>query len=271
MLRAMLDLDSPRWAELATAGGNPSLLVGLLRSLREDPTEEDWEEAWEQVAHQFTRSSAAYAALPHLLRLGVEQGLATDPDFLFNMGRVAAPFEVEAPVPEDLRADYEAALAEARTLALQAAAAPGRYDADAYANVLYAAAALSGRTRLAVGWISLAMSRMPEEVELDCPGCGASLLGPISKDGLVLEAVDAHARPISGLSLVEPREASSTRWDLERPPEEDFEWLTALCLAAGQEELIAVFRQLYGKTACPVCQAPFLVMNEVERSHDRGG
>ncbi|PTL81189.1 hypothetical protein [Vitiosangium sp. GDMCC 1.1324] len=203
--------------------------------------------------------------------MGVAQGLASQALFLFDLGRVAAPLGVLEPVPEDLRADFEAALEEARVIALEAATAPGRYDADEYAHVLYAAAGLSGRTRLAVGWCFLSMSGMPYEAEVECQHCGAYLLGTISdsEEGMVFEAVDARVRPISEESPVQPREAPEVRWDARHPPEGDFEWLAALCLAAGQDAFIGILCNLYGTGTCPVCEAPFLVMNEIERSHTR--
>src|SRR5262249_51357968 len=67
----MLGLDSKRWGELSAAvGGDGWRVVRYIRSLAERPTEFDWSEVWEQIAHQWTLGSAAYAALPHLLRLG---------------------------------------------------------------------------------------------------------------------------------------------------------------------------------------------------------
>ncbi len=88
----MLDLEATRWSALEAAGGGGGLVVaGLIDSLARSPTDRVWDEVWEQIAHQGGLYSSAYAALPHLLRLGVDQGLGEQPDFLIRLGGVAAP------------------------------------------------------------------------------------------------------------------------------------------------------------------------------------
>jgi hypothetical protein len=131
----MLDLDSDRWRELSAAGGHPELVPRLIRSLAERPTEAAWGEVWEQVGHQWSLYSSAYAALAHLLGLGISQGIATTPDFLLCVGRVAARMEAPEPCPDDLKAAFDAAVQEARELALQAARDPA-YDPRDYLCVL---------------------------------------------------------------------------------------------------------------------------------------
>ena len=79
----MLNLESKRWDDLTAAGGQGGRFVAqLIAALTDNPTDEDWGEVWEQVAHQWTLESAAYAALPHLLRLGIAQGITDNPEFL---------------------------------------------------------------------------------------------------------------------------------------------------------------------------------------------
>jgi hypothetical protein len=122
MADAMLDHGSDRWKQLTSAGGTSANLVPqLIRSLEEHPLDEDWAEVWEQVAHQWTLHSSGYAALPHLLRLRIRQGLDTNPDFLLDLGRVAAPLEKVGEYPKDLKPAFERALREAARIALRAA------------------------------------------------------------------------------------------------------------------------------------------------------
>jgi hypothetical protein len=261
----MLDLDSKRWEGLTAAGGSRARLVPrLLRSLSEHPSEQDWAEVWEQVAHQWTLYSSAYAALPHLLRLGVRQGKAADPEFLLNLGRVAAPLERSEECPADLEADFDAALREAAGIALRGAKGSG-YEPTEYVGVLYAAAALNGRQGPGIALFWSLYGGGPE-VELDCPACGAYLCGGIQDDGLTLQSLDRQQRPLSEEVQVTPREPSSVQWDDVNQPAGDFEWLTALCRRADQDEVLFWLCCLYGKVRCPLCDTELTVVSEVARA-----
>ena len=83
----MLALDSPRWSELVAAGGNTSLVPRLIQQLREAPLSDGWSELWEQLSHQWTGYPVAFAALPHVVALGLRHGIVDDPDFLLGLGR----------------------------------------------------------------------------------------------------------------------------------------------------------------------------------------
>ena len=120
----MLDLDSPRWKEL-NAAVDVHYVPERIRQLAKDPTNELWIEIWENIAHQWTLYTAAYAALPHLLALGMAQGIVSQPTFLLNLGRVAAPRERVKPVPEDLKAEFDEALKTVAPFALRAAESRG--------------------------------------------------------------------------------------------------------------------------------------------------
>jgi len=106
----MLALDSAWWSELKTGGGNPALVVRLIRSLAETSRNEDWDEVWEQVSHQWSAYSVAFAAIPHLVDIAIGQGIATRPDFLLGLGRTVDSLASLGPPPADLRADFETAL-----------------------------------------------------------------------------------------------------------------------------------------------------------------
>jgi hypothetical protein len=259
----MLDLDSDRWERLSAAGGHPKLVPRLIRSLSQRPTPGDWAEVWEQVSHQWTLYSSAYAALPHLLRLGIAQGICTQPDFMLGLGRVAAPLERAEPAPEDLKPAFDEALREAADVTIRAAKTSA-YQPKDYLCVLQAAAALNGRRGPGT---QLFFSLFDGSPELECPGCGAYLCGEMLSDGLYLQSVDSHMRPLSKKARAIPRAQSAARWKDDNPPEDDFEWLEALCREAGQEQVSCWLGCLYGRAACPVCGAELSIMQEVERSH----
>lgn len=262
----MLALDSTRWSDLQSAGGNPLLVPRLIQRLATNPTEQDWAEIWEQVSHQWSLYSSAYAALPHLLRLGIKQGISTQPDFLLCLGRVAAPLECTEQCPEDLKPPFEAALREAAAIALEAAQNSAAEPRD-YVCVLQAAAALNGR-RVPGTQLFFSLGSKSPEVELNCPECDEYLLGELGAEGLYLQSVDIHAKPRSKKVKVIPREPPTGSWTGEDLPPEDFDWLAVLCQRAKQDQVLFWICCLYGKGRCPMCLAEFTVMSEVESSHD---
>ena len=191
----MLDLDSTRWHELASAGDKPSFVPQLIRKLMSQPSTADWAEVFEQIAHQWTLNPTAYAALPHLLRLGIEQGIVNQATFLLDLGRIAAPFERRAPCPDDLKLDFDNAIQEAAAIALNAARKIS-YGPKDYVCVLQAAAALNGRRGL---WDQLffMLASNNQEAELGtAPKCGAYLVGEILKTiAFELQVTDTRLKP----------------------------------------------------------------------------
>jgi hypothetical protein len=142
----MLDLHSPRWAELEHAYGRASDIPALLRQLETLPSDgekEPWLTLWSALAHQGDVYSASFAAVPHVVRV-----LSTAPakaDFMY----FDFPAWVEicrqkkgVPIPEDLKPAYFAALAQLPSLV--AAAAPREWDVDFLRGALAAIAAAKG-------------------------------------------------------------------------------------------------------------------------------
>jgi hypothetical protein len=263
MGNTMLDLDSQRWRELSAAV-DPMLVPQRIRQLEVQPTENDWAELWEDISHQGTLYSSAYAAVPHLIRLGTMQGLTGTPLFLFSLGRIAAPYERDAPLPPDLKADFDAALKEAAAIALQAAQDALCSPVEYISGPLYAAAALSGRLKLAYNLNLTAMWQEPEP-ELHCPKCDAYLLGTFEAGDLSVQSVDSRMKPLSDKARVVPRRPSTIPWDDKAQPADDFDWLVALCRKARQNEVLGWVCCLFGSVRCPLCAAEFVVMQQVER------
>jgi hypothetical protein len=113
----------------------------------------------------------------------------------------------------------------------------------------------------------LFFSLCASEPELNCPGCGAYLLGQFDGDGLTFQSVNSRMQPLSERASVQPREAVPATAD-NALPSDDFSWLVALCRLAGQERLLQQIRSLYGLLVCPLCGREIGVMSEIMR--DRG-
>lgn len=121
-----LSLDSPRWGELEHAYGRASDVPALLRLLVTLPAstddQEPWTSIWSALAHQNDVYSASFAAVPHVVK-----ALATAPSTAdFNYFQFPAVVEAwrqqkGIAMPDDLRADYFAALAALPSLVAQAA------------------------------------------------------------------------------------------------------------------------------------------------------
>jgi len=73
----MIPLDSPEWQQLAHAYGKASDVPGLLRQLSKNTApmsnyrDEPWYSLWSALCHQGDVYSASYAAVPHIVRLGI--------------------------------------------------------------------------------------------------------------------------------------------------------------------------------------------------------
>lgn len=257
----MLSLDSPRWSQLKAAGGNPSLVTGLIRSLVLSPSKHDWDEVWEQVSHQWTAYPIAFAALPHLIQLGIEQGIAKSPEFLLGLGRTVDSLARLGDPPADLEADFAAALRQVAPIVQAVSVTPG-FSREDYLCVLHAAAALSGRCGLGT---ELFFSLYASDPELDCPSCEADLSGAFEDGGLTFQNLNSHMQPLSEKARVQSKVFNSGSAD---DRDNDFEWLVGLCRAARQEELLGQVCLLYGEMACPLCGAVINVMTEMMRGNN---
>ena len=109
-LLSMLDLQSPRWAEL-----NGAVAAQLIQQVR-DGDEDAYAELYHQACHQFTVAPAAYAVVPHLADLAANTA-SKQLWPLITIGSVvaarAAHPKTSPAIPNDLRVDYERAVSAA--------------------------------------------------------------------------------------------------------------------------------------------------------------
>ena len=160
-----LPLDSPRWAELDHAYWKAHDTPALLAQLEAFPSSlynaEPWYSLWSSLAHQGDVYPASFAAVPHVVR-----ALAIAPlraDFAYFQ----FPAVVEAwrqrkgvQVPEDLHANYFAALAALPRLV--AAAADKEWDGGFLSCALAAIAAAKGNGAVAEAALELSPDVAPE-------------------------------------------------------------------------------------------------------------
>lgn len=257
----MLPLNSSRWDDLLGPGGmNARVLVQLIGKLQQSPSSRDWAEAFEQIAHQWSLGTTAYAALPHLVKLAVQQGVERDSDFLLNVGRVAAPIERYEPCPDDLKTEFDEAIQRARDIALSAAQ-QGGYDSQQYVSVLQAAAALSGRRGPGIQLIFTLGTTQPS-AGFECPECGLDLVQEFTSDGCAFMLVDGRNIDLEQVPVTPnfPQPSLANSQDVD-----DFNWLANFCRVSSHDEVLKWLCLLYGNSHCPSCKAQFNVMAEVQR------
>lgn len=167
----MLPLNSPRWATLkASPGGSGALAAELLRAIRAGALSE-FGELYHQCCHQLTVGEVAYAVVPHVIDIarGLPARERLEP--LGIAGTVAAccrafPSEVP-PIPDDLRADYEASAQPALQLATTTLNEIG-WRRGEVVELLAVVAACQGHCDLAIHLFLHGGS----DHDLHCPECG---------------------------------------------------------------------------------------------------
>lgn len=114
-----MDLDDERWTRLNGGYGEPYDPRAAIRRLSENGSSA-WDELWQELHHQGDVGEASYAAIPALVRVHRARGIAD-----WNTYALAVTIEEarhnsnNPPVPDWLRADYEAAWRDLETNALR--------------------------------------------------------------------------------------------------------------------------------------------------------
>jgi hypothetical protein len=126
----MLPLDSQRWAELTHAGGSAHNIPTFVRQLEHEPDlvpldyrDDPWFSLWSALCHQGDVYTASYAAVPHIIRIGLL--IAGTPHWQF----FALPTSIELArvkpsspaIPSDLADAYFASLQQLHNLTYRVA------------------------------------------------------------------------------------------------------------------------------------------------------
>jgi hypothetical protein len=114
----MLALTDKRWQQLQGGYRVPYDASASLMKL--EAGQSVWHELWNELHHQGDVGEASYAAVPHLVRIARDEATRD-----WNLYGLVALIEIERhrktnpPLPEWLRADYEAAWQSIALLALK--------------------------------------------------------------------------------------------------------------------------------------------------------
>jgi hypothetical protein len=201
-MTAVIPLDSPRWSELNHAYGDGGDLPEILGRLA-DGDEETLGDLYGSICHQ-------------------------------GKGRRTAP---RPPIPDDVRAAYEAALPRALELALTTLTEPLEPSYGVY--LLEAAATLDGRSVLG----SVLTGFVAEEFLAVCPGCRRELFIWPTDDGLSAAVEDpVRGRKTPRTPIVPGPESAH---------EADYQWLMRVGGAAALSLIDGRLPSLFGRGTCP--------------------
>lgn len=216
-------VDTPNALRLVEAAGRP-LFSPSLADMRANPT--PWEQIVIAVLHQESVYTAAYAALPHLVRIAAGQPDLRG-DVLSALGSALVGHRVSA-CPGDLREGWLWAQATARMWS------PSR-GLEGYAM------AFQLRGFLALRHVSELVARIDQistgEVEGLCPHCGAYAL------------IDLPSVPLPEVVFSEP--------PLEWSADDTRSVARDVARWAGDETLALCIAGLDGAVTCSECDASF--------------
>jgi hypothetical protein len=256
MLEArMLELDSPRWSELHHAYGPARDTPSVLRQIYASPDDHDWGNLFGTVVHQGSVSTAAYAALPHVVAAAEAREPAERVMYLVFAGSVAAGIDAK-PVPAHLIDDYRAAVVRARSMVLEVLHGPQLPEDDAI-YLLAAAATLHGMTVAGHELEGLAN----EEFQFDCPECQSCIYATVDGEALRLQVEDPVDHPSAHATVVRPVGVDGPDGQSQAPR---FNFLDELARAQQHARVVAGIRNLFGGGQCPACSKDFGVMNAIE-------
>lgn len=148
----MLELSSPRWAELRDAYGSAARIPELLQQLSampiDDGSAEPWFSLWSALAHQGDVYSASFAAVPHIIEaIASGPGRVSDVYYHFPAWIEICRHKNCVDVPDELATDYFDALK--RVPALVASATEKQWTVAFTSCALSAIAAAKGQHDLA--------------------------------------------------------------------------------------------------------------------------
>ena len=193
MIDDPLPLDSPRWSALSTPSGGAGDVPGLLTALFDRRTlsladdGSPWFRLLDRLYHQQSAYGAAFAAVPHLVRLASMVGTRDRQELCVAFGMIASALlrHVE-PIPADLAPAFTRASSDAAEVTLRLLARePIGKDAGHY--LAFGALALVGHPAGCLVDANLFPSS-PPEVECECSSCGANFLVAVGSSRVDLQA-----------------------------------------------------------------------------------
>jgi hypothetical protein len=244
----MTAFESPRWSELKHAYGDAADVPELLDELCNGGAEAIGD-LWSRLCHQGTVYSASYAALPRLADTAWRTpDVVLRTQILVLIGSIAASTD-RAPMPDDLREEYQGAMPRALELALKTL--NEALDPDDAVYLLEAAASLDGRAgigRVLSGFVE-------DEFMVECPNCDRDLYLWPEEGHLTAAAEDPVVAPETPRTPIVPGPEPSH--------EGDYSWLLRVGGDAALSQIGGRLASLFGRGTCPACGGAFSVMNQL--------
>ena len=260
----MLDLDSDRWKGLSHCYGGAGDVPGLIRQLAVYPSEDVWERLWSCLCHQGDVYPASYAAVPHVVRIAEELPIPEQTGYWAFVGSVArGSLKRARRPPEELKPDFEAALARAGPIVLRILQEkPG--DETEVLDLLLVLVSIR-----ACGDIADVLEGVQdEELETACPGCEAPLYINVQDEHIFVSTQELGGHPDPDRTFIEGKAGVDRGADVrlvDVVPGNGAPWLARLAEQAGESALAGRLSALYGEATCPACGRAFVVMDELCR------
>jgi hypothetical protein len=100
----VIELTDPKWSELSGNYSNGVLVAGLIAKAQAGTPVDGWyDDLFQELCHQYTVSEAAYAAVPHLVKIAATPD-APSMDLLILLGACYA--NSDSPIPTGLEEDW---------------------------------------------------------------------------------------------------------------------------------------------------------------------
>jgi len=169
----VIPLESGEWGELTHAYGKASDIPELLRQLslspepKSDYQHEPWYSLWSSLCHQEDVYTASYAAVPHIVEIGIKTAGAIDSGFFL----LPASIEVfrnngRGPeIPASLANDYFAGLQALHECAFRHTS--DEWDSAMAQSVAAALTVAKGQLKLAEAFIRMDDDMIAKIVKLD--------------------------------------------------------------------------------------------------------
>lgn len=203
-----------------------------------------WGELWGRVCHQGTTYSASPYVLQPLLRLAQSWEVVARTMPLALAGDIVASREFNS-------SGFEGIVSELSQLARETASAPGLSRTDRI-YIMSSAVVFAGDT----DWGQELMHLHDEEFTGCCPSCEVEFFLTIGELGCFVSEGDPVQGDVSGEEIV-PCEGTSLHGFRE--------WIHAIAVGAGDEELAMRICCLFGQAQCPDCKKRFQVAEAIER------
>ncbi len=252
-----LSLDSIRWAQLRHAYGRATDTPALLRRLYESP-DDVWSELCGSVVHQGDVSEAAYAVLPHVMA-AAKSVPARDRTMHLAFAASALDGRERKPCPDDLRAEYESAVAIARDLAMETLQTAELPDSE-LPYIFEAIAAANDLPMLA----RILEQFSNEEFTFICADCESLLYVSTDQTPFAVYAADPVRHRDGPSTQIHPTPTHDAQSQVPSNGTVALPWLRSLSELQGNRVFDDKLICLYGDGECPECGRRFNLYSELE-------